>query len=57
MTIPEYKEKFIELAKQLEEEHGLFNEIRVESTISEIGGALEKPYIRKISRLSVEIDF
>ena len=56
MTIQEYKDKFIELAKQLEAEHGDFNEIRIESEHHEIGGALDKK-IHIHTTLEVEIDF
>lgn len=56
MTITEYKEKFVELAKQLQEEHGHFEEIRIESVKSEIGGALDLSTLIH-TYLRAEIDF
>ena len=56
MTIAEYKEKFIELAKQLEEEHGPIEQICINADKHELGGALDRK-VHIFTTLSVEINF
>lgn len=52
MTIQEYKEKFIELANQMEEEHGQFSSIKVDVEVCEYGlGAI------KSNKKTVKIEF
>lgn len=51
MTIQEYKEKFIELANQMEEEHGYFSSINVNVEVYEYSE------VAKSNKKTVKIEF
>ena len=56
MTIKEYKEKFIELANQMEQEHGTFINIAIACETSTYDSTLQKSTII-VSKKNVVINF
>lgn len=56
MTIKEYKDKFTELANQMEQEHGRFRNIIVTCENVEYGGTIDKSAC-VIVKKNVVIDF